>query len=187
MQGTKLFLLTALTMVSAAAFGQTTGSYQVDVARTQGNMNCTISKANGGSVSCQMSISAQGSLPITMNSSSSNYVGVDKSDLANGAKFILAVVADGNKNLKDLVLIEAQSMTNQSFNGSVVVTEASQLTAISVDPLQVSKVDDQTYQLSLTFIAYAPAHTGTSLSAQDRQSLSDKILQKINPVVTSLN
>jgi hypothetical protein len=186
---TKLLSIGALLLAGLSVHAQQASSYQIDVARTQGDISCLITKANGESnVNCTTNVSAESHLAITMNAISGHpgYVGADKVD-ETGHKFVLAVVADANETLKDVIMIQVQASDDQSFDGSLALTETSSLTAVNVDPIHVEKVSGQVVKLQFSFVAYSPAATAKVLSQPNSQTLTTMIMNKIQPALLVLS
>lgn len=87
----KLLLLVASAAITAQA---APSDYTVDVSRQDGSLNCTVSKANGGTYACTIQVGAEGDLAITMTPTpdGKSFYGVDS--LSIGAvKYVMAVTA----------------------------------------------------------------------------------------------
>lgn len=181
MKSVKLFSICALLASAVSAHAQS--AYQIDVARVEGSLTCDITKGDDSSVNCSINVAKKAHLSIDMNAieNQKGYVGIDK--LSEGAgKFVLAVVADETKQLKDLVMMQGQSANDQVFDGSLSVTASNSLTVVNIDPIHVEK-NGSTTKLSLQFVVYAPA---TSATAQDQHMLTQTLLQKIQPALTAV-
>ncbi len=183
---TSLFLASAVlafTVTGKAAAGDT---YQIEVSRSQGEVICNSNSADGGTQDCQTSVKAQSNLSITMTASSTGkgYVGVDKV-VESGSNYTLFVIADDNKQIKDVMLMHTVSSDQQSFDGSLALSSASSVMAVNISPMHIQKVDAQSAKVQLGFVAYAPSSAAKSLQT-DNQKMADKIVEKVQPLMQAL-
>jgi hypothetical protein len=187
----------ALALISVAAvlaFGYSAhaqDNYQLSVQRTQGDMTCVIDTSAGGSANCTTNVVEQAQLPITMVAltpgqygapADGGYGGADKISGPNG-DFVLAILADTAKNVKDIALIQGQS-TNQSFDGSISAFAATSASAININPLHLTQVDANTVNMQLSFVSYEPATGAHALTS--KQALTNALLAKVQPALLSI-
>ncbi len=157
-------------------------SYQINVNRVQGTVSCQIVTGSNYSENCTTNVEGQSNLTITMNQNANIYAGGDSVSVGpNGGKYILALVADANKSLRDVILMEGQS-AGQTFEGYMTLTAATSLKALNIEPLQVLKSDTQHIQVQLSFVEYEPA-SATSQPTIDKQALTQTIMAKVRPLV----
>lgn len=181
-------MTTILTIAALATLGTQAlaDSYQVNVARVQLDLACTIDKSSGGSTDCSMNVKSQDKLALTLNQDEKGYTGIDQvSDPAG--QYMVAVSADANKQIQSVSLLRLQANPDgKSAEVALTSTAASTLNAVNISPLIVS-VDGQIYKLQMTVVAYAPAASINMVTASDKVELKNYILEKVQPALNALH
>ena len=181
----KLLIGGVLLTLGFAAHAESAADYLLNVTRSEGDMTCQFSKTNSGTADCTNHVVSQASLPITMKLEGSHYVGADKvTEVSN--KLVLALVADQNRALKDIVLLQGVSNAD-SFDGSVSVTgSAGQLMAVNIDPIHVQVVDSQTIEVDMSYVAYKRAKSTGGLTPDDQKALTNAIAARVQPIAQAV-
>src|SRR5262245_56242590 len=107
MKTAKALSLIAYLFLSANASAD--DQYSIEIARQQVDMNCVITKANGGSTDCTIKMKEQGKQVISMeqDETSGGFTGTDQISETAGT-YVLAVSADETKKLNAVTMMRLQ-------------------------------------------------------------------------------
>jgi hypothetical protein len=177
--------MTGLFLNSAANYANA-DSFQLNAARVSGHYNCTYSKANGGSLQCATDYSEQKNVDIQMNAKQDG-TGYDGSDVITDTNsiFALAIETDSSKNLIAISTLQLAG-NNTTADGGLSASTTNTLAVVSLSPLHLQAIDDQSFQITMSFYAYGPASTTNMVTNRNHQELDSYIQAKVKPALSTL-
>lgn len=185
----KLLTVCVFAGLSLAAYADEHESYNLEMSRSQVELNCQLSKNDGGTTDCQINVKAKGIHTIEMQAHKHDeqlsYNGADTIE-SSGSQYILAVSANAEKALQSVSMVKMTKTGENSFSANMTASAASMLMAVQVNPLEIQMIDDKTMKVNLTAIAYAPAKGEHSVSSLDNAELGAYILKQIKPALDAV-
>lgn len=183
----------ALVALSAFAFSALADAPAptLEIARLQGSLSCSLSKASGGQFDCNVHVKGIGKMNIDLmaetdkNGNTVGYYGLDRLT-ENGLNYTLVVQADTAMTTTGVVLVTDNfDPSSTTLQANVAAVETGAVKAANISPIKVTFVDADSVNVELGFTLYGPPRANV-MSGNNKVELIQLLTGKIRPYVLSL-
>lgn len=184
-QGFQILICMIALGLPISAPAQSPGSYDIQIAKVQGDVNCTVNLSDTSEFSCNIQINGRRKINVQMTLQTSKepgsgYTGKDETVEAEST-YMLAIQADASRSIQEIALVTQKNGIEQRSELNATTTKTHTVEAVIVSPLVVDTKKSGISAVKLHFLAYKSAES-VDLVSQSDDILRDSIMQKITPL-----